>query len=79
MTTSKPWLASYEPGVPAEINPGEYNSLVELLEQSFKQFAKRDMAAFMDVHWTFEQVDDLSRALAGWFQSKGCPRVLASP
>ncbi|HEX5356356.1 MAG TPA: long-chain-fatty-acid--CoA ligase [Aquabacterium sp.] len=71
MTTSKPWLASYEPGVPAEINPGEYNSLVELLEQSFKQFAKRDMAAFMDVHWTFEQIDDMSRALASWFQSKG--------
>ena len=71
MTSSKPWLASYEPGVPAEINPGEYNSLVELLDQSFKQFAKRDMAAFMNVHWTFEQVDELSRSLAAWFQARG--------
>ncbi|MBT9609111.1 MAG: long-chain-fatty-acid--CoA ligase [Pseudomonadota bacterium] len=68
---SQPWLASYEPGVPHQINPGEYSSLVDLLDQSFKQFAKRDMAAFMDVHWTFEQVDDLSRALAGYFQSIG--------
>ncbi|KGM42286.1 long-chain fatty acid--CoA ligase [Aquabacterium sp. NJ1] len=71
MTTSKPWLASYEPGVPTEINPGEYDSLMDLLDHSFKQFAKRDMAAFMDVHWTFEQVDEMSRSLAGWFQSKG--------
>jgi long-chain acyl-CoA synthetase len=71
MTISQPWLASYEPGVPHQINPGEYSSLVDLLDQSFKQFAKRDMAAFMDVHWTFEQVDDLSRALAAYFQSMG--------
>jgi len=71
MTTSHPWLASYEPGVPASINPGEYNSLVDLLDQAFKQHAKRDMAAFMGVHWTFEQVDELSRSLAAYFQSLG--------
>ena len=71
MSTSKPWLANYEPGVPAEINPGEYNSLVELLEQAFKQHARRNMAAFMGVNWTFEQVDEMSRSLAGYFQSLG--------
>jgi long-chain acyl-CoA synthetase len=71
MTTSQPWLASYEPGVPSTINPGEYNSLVDLLDQSFKQFAKRDMAAFMGAHWTFEQIDDLSHALAAYFQTLG--------
>ncbi len=71
MTISQPWLASYEPGVPATINPGEYNSLVDLLDQAFKQHAKRDMAAFMGVHWTFEQVDELSRSLAAYFQSLG--------
>ena len=71
MTTSKPWLANYEPGVPAEINADEYNSLVDLLEQAFKQHARRNMAAFMGAHWTFEQVDELSRSLAGYFQSLG--------
>jgi long-chain acyl-CoA synthetase len=71
MTSFKPWLAHYEAGVPADINPGEYDSLVDLLDQSFKQYARRDMAAFMDVHWTYEQVDELSRALAAWLQSLG--------
>ncbi len=74
MTSSKPWLAHYEAGVPAEINPGEYNSLVDLLDQSFKQFAKRDMASFMDVHWTYEQVEELSKSMAAWLQSLGLPK-----
>ncbi len=68
---AKPWLASYEPGVPSEINPDEYSSLVELLDQAFKDHAKRDMAAFMGVHMSFAQVDEMSRAMAGWFQSLG--------
>jgi long-chain acyl-CoA synthetase len=71
MTLAKPWLAHYESGVPAEINPGTYNSLTDLLEQAFKQHASRDMAAFMGAHWTFAQVDELSKALAGYFQSLG--------
>src|SRR5690606_16667646 len=71
MELAKPWLSQYEQGVPAEINPGEYNSLVDLLDQSFRQHANRDMAAFMEVRWTFAQVDEASRALAAWFQSLG--------
>ena len=31
------WLKSYPPGVPAEINPGEFKSLVELFEKSVQQ------------------------------------------
>jgi long-chain acyl-CoA synthetase len=71
MTSSKPWLAHYEAGVPAEINTAEYASLVDLLDQSFKQYAKRDMAAFMGAHFTYEQVDEQSRAMAAWLQSLG--------
>ncbi|MDE2402143.1 MAG: long-chain-fatty-acid--CoA ligase [Burkholderiales bacterium] len=71
MTLAKPWLTQYEKGVPAEINPGEYNSLVDVLDQAFREHAKRDMAAFMEVHWTFAQVDEMSRALAAWLQAQG--------
>ncbi|HYR24989.1 MAG TPA: AMP-binding protein, partial [Aquabacterium sp.] len=71
MTSTKPWLAHYEAGVPAEINPDEYNSLAELLDQSFKQFAKRDMVAFMGAHWTYAQVDQMSQAIAAWLQAQG--------
>src|SRR5574343_75173 len=71
MTSTKPWLAHYEPGVPAEINPEEYSSLADLLDQSFKQFAQRDMASFMGVHWTFRQIDEMSNAMAAWLQAQG--------
>jgi long-chain acyl-CoA synthetase len=64
MTSTKPWLANYEPGVPAEINPEQYSSLVDLLDQSFKQHAQRDMISFMGVHWTFSQIDEMSHAMA---------------
>jgi long-chain acyl-CoA synthetase len=71
MMSSKPWLANYEAGVPAEINPAEYDSLVDLLDESFKQYAQRDMAAFMGVHWTYAQIDDFSRAMGAWLQTQG--------
>jgi long-chain acyl-CoA synthetase len=71
MGMSKPWLAQYEAGVPSEINPGEYSSLVDLLDQAFREHASRDIAAFMEVRWTFAQVDEMSRALAAWLQAQG--------
>ena len=71
MASAKPWLAHYQPGVPAEIDPSIYNSLADLLDESFKKFARRDSAAFMGGRWTFEQFDEASKVMAGWLQSKG--------
>ena len=71
MTLAKPWLSHYQAGIPAEINYNIYTSLTDLLEQAFKEHAKRDAVAFMEVRWTYGQLDELSKALAGWFQSRG--------
>jgi len=35
------WLKSYPAGIPTEIDPGRYSSLLELLEESFTRFAER--------------------------------------
>jgi long-chain acyl-CoA synthetase len=35
---AKPWVAAYSPGVPAEIDPDRYRSLVALLEATFARF-----------------------------------------
>ena len=32
----RPWLRNYPPGVPAEIDPSRYPSLVAMFEESFK-------------------------------------------
>ena len=67
----KPWLASYPPGVPAEVKTDTYASLVELLDEAFRKHAQRDAAEFMDKRLKFADIDELSAALAAWLQSQG--------
>src|SRR2546423_2756527 len=71
---SKPWLKNYPPGVAAEIDPGRYRSLVQLLDEAFRQHAGRDAAVCMDTRVRFRQIDEMSEALAAWLQSKGLTR-----
>ncbi len=67
----KYWLKSYPEGVPAEIDPGQYRSVVHLLEESFQKYASRKAYACMGAHLTYAQVDDYSKKLAAWLQGRG--------
>ena len=62
----KIWLKSYPPGVPAEINPEQYKSLVQLLDESFKKNAANPFSVCMEKWMTYKQVDELSTALGAW-------------
>jgi long-chain acyl-CoA synthetase len=67
----KPWLRSYPPGVPHEIDPDQYTSLTQLLEESFRKHAGRPFSVCME-HWmTYRQLDELSKALGAWLQARG--------
>ena len=65
----KIWLRSYQPGVPAEININEYQSLGELFEQSVGRY--RDRAAFicMGAQLSYGDLDRLSRDFASYLQN----------
>jgi long-chain acyl-CoA synthetase len=65
------WLKSYPAGVPAEIDYTQYRSLVHLMEEAFRKYADRDAYACMGKHITFAEVDEISRKLGAWLQSKG--------
>lgn len=67
----KIWLKSYPPGVPAEIDPNQYRSLVQLLEASFQQYAERNAYVCMDKFLTYRELDAQSKKLAAWLQSCG--------
>jgi long-chain acyl-CoA synthetase len=69
--SDRPWLASYSPGVPADIDPSQYNSLVQLMEESFQKFATRPAYSFMGKEVSYAQTDSLSRALAAYLQGLG--------
>ena len=65
------WLKHYPPGVPHSIDGGAYPSLVALLEESFQKYKDRPAYHFMGKSLSFGEVDALSRAFAGFLQSKG--------
>jgi len=65
------WLKSYPPGVPADIDPSVYPSLVSLLEESFGKYRQAKAYVCMDRAITFGDVDTYSKALAAWLQSRG--------
>ncbi|MGV3741966.1 MAG: long-chain-fatty-acid--CoA ligase [Burkholderiaceae bacterium] len=65
------WIKSYAQGVPADIDPAQYASLTQLMEQSFSRYASRDAYVCMDKAMTYSELDALSRKLAAWLQSTG--------
>ena len=65
------WLRSYPPGVPAEVDPASYRSLVHLLEEAFAKYAERSAYVCMGRTITYADVDALSRRLGAWLQSQG--------
>ena len=67
----KTWLKHYPAGVPHEINPDQYTSLVALLEESFTQHAERPAFKFMGKTLTYGQLDEYSRIFAAYLQSLG--------
>jgi long-chain acyl-CoA synthetase len=70
----QPWLQHYPPGVPAEITLDTHTTLVDVLDQAFRQYAARDAAACMGSRLRFRELDELSQALAAWLQARGLPR-----
>jgi long-chain acyl-CoA synthetase len=65
----KPWLAAYSPGVPAEIDPDSYPSLVALLDASFARFATQPAFTNLGTTMTFAEVERLSRAFAAYLKA----------
>lgn len=65
----KVWLKSYEEGIPAEINPDAYRSLVELFDHSCKQFHDKTAFINMGVSISYEDLERLSRDFAAYLQT----------
>ncbi|MGV2861267.1 AMP-binding protein [Achromobacter sp. AGC39] len=68
---TRPWLAHYPQGVPAEISTEGYSSLADLLDRACKQYATRIACTAMGSDITYAQLDRHARAFAGWLQSLG--------
>ena len=60
----------YPPGVPAEIDPSQYSSMVDVFEQAVKRFADRPAFSAVGVTLTYRDLDIQSRNFAAWLQNK---------
>jgi len=65
------WLKSYPPGVPADIDPSEYTSLVEMFDRAVQQFGARPAFHSMGRTISYADLERLSRAFGTWLQAKG--------
>jgi len=69
--SDQPWLKHYPPGVPSTIDPGQYQSLAQLLEDSFRKNAARPFSVCMGRWMSYQQLDQRSAALGAWLQRLG--------
>jgi long-chain acyl-CoA synthetase len=67
----KIWLQSYPQGVPAEISIDHVPSLVALFETACTTYADKVAYISMGKEMTYVQLEEESRAFAGWLQSLG--------
>jgi long-chain acyl-CoA synthetase len=87
---SRPWIRSYDDGVPETIDPDAYASVVALLDSAVNTYG--DLPAFecFGTRMTYAQLDEKSRAVAAYLQNKMgvkrgdrvalmCPNIFAFP
>lgn len=63
-----PWLKNYPEGVPHEVDPDQFSSVMDLLEESVKKFGDKEAYVCMGKSITFNELDKLSRNFAAYLQ-----------
>ncbi len=86
---TRPWLASYPKGVPAEIDETQYSTIVDIFRSSVAAFADRAALESFGAELSYGQLGRAADHIAAWLQSQGLqkgdrvaimsPNVLAYP
>jgi long-chain acyl-CoA synthetase len=67
----KIWLQHYPPGVPSEVDYGQYRSMGELFESATDKYRDRPAYTNMGRAITFGDLGRMTRAFGAWLQGKG--------
>ncbi|MFZ2898398.1 MAG: AMP-binding protein [Saprospiraceae bacterium] len=71
MSDPRPWLANYSKGVPANIDPEAYPSVVAMLEEILAKYASKPAFSNMGKEITFADIDQQSRQFGAYLRSRG--------
>ncbi len=74
MVMDAPWLAHYDPGVPATLAPYPERTVVDYLSDCAREHAHRPAILFKGAALTWRQLETLSDACASLFSSLGVKR-----
>jgi long-chain acyl-CoA synthetase len=66
----KIWLKSYPPGVPAEIDPGEFRSVNEIVAQACMKFAGRTAYVQMGKELGYRELERQADRFGAWLQKR---------
>jgi len=68
---ARPWLASYPPGVPADVDETSYSTLVELFRSSVSAYSDRVALESFGKSLSYAELAAAAEAIAAWLQSQG--------
>lgn len=71
MYDQRPWLKNYPPGIPSNIDPDQFSTLLDMFDDSFKKY--RNLKAFqcMGSDLSYDKLDKYSRNFAAYLHSRG--------
>jgi len=64
----KPWLNSYQAGMPAEIDINQHSSVVEIFDTAVKQFSNNPSFTNFGKTISYKELDDYTAQFASWLQ-----------
>ncbi len=86
---ARPWLESYPPDVPAEIDTGRVGTLIDLFRENVSRYANQPALESFGKQLTYVELSEAANAVASWLQERGhdkgdriaimLPNVLAYP
>lgn len=68
---SRPWLASYPKGIPANIDEYRLPNVTSYLDEVFAKYGSKPSFVCMGRTLTYSEIDQKSKQLATFFQSRG--------
>jgi long-chain acyl-CoA synthetase len=66
----KVWLKNYDPDVPHTIDPDQYSSIADFLEECFAEHTHNPCFTSFGESLSFQQIDTLSQTYAGFLQNE---------
>ena len=68
---NRPWLRNYPPGIPANIDTTQYETLVDFLKDCFTKYSKLNAFECMGKKMTYAEADRLSTQFGAYLHSRG--------